>query len=389
MSYVGITDLSEDARKRFAQICERAEEEYARDVNSARRSGIGPTGMDLYHFWERLKIVEKGTKQACLRYFGSLFFFFFDELDSQQLPTDELRDEVNRALVVLRNEILQRKWPDPLPGHPRSEALKEQDFDYALIEWLEARKEWREYEAKILPELAALAAPHDSAAEPSSPLMYFLNWPLEHLSVQARRTLRSGLLQIHGAHLERTNDLVECSLRTYDLIAGEFDRARLLSEDFLQSSILEMVADASAGGGWSAEPMGRTQPTAIYSVRFGSQFYPLWRLENFLELLQGRISHWSGRLVLNPSVADGAGSGRGRRPQSEEHKRVASKVASLGGDWKESTNLSRLAEWMDTEEIPFDKRSRKDGNRNWVEKCDLEPEKFIKDIQYRLNRAKK
>jgi hypothetical protein len=197
------------------------------------------------------------------------------------------------------------------------------------------------------------------------------------------------LLEIHGARLDGTNDYVECCRRTYDLIAGKFDGAGLLSEEALQRSIPETVADASAGGGWSAKPIGRTEPTAIFNVRFGSQFYPPWRVEAFLESLKGRISHWSGRLELNPSSSIESGSGRGRRPQSEEHKRVASKVASLGNDWKNLENPARLAKWMDSEGIHIDKRSRDGGYDTWAEKCQFDPVNFVKAIEYRLSRARK
>lgn len=383
-------ELSDAAWKRFERRSELAERKYEREVDSARETDIGVVGIDPYDPWERRDIVDNATKQACLRFWGSLFFFFLDELSSQQLSVDELRQQVNQALVVLRKEVMQTKWPNPrVPGRGCQER-KEQEFDCALIEWLEARKQWQRYEARIRPELAVPAVPCDSGQESSTPLMYFLAWPLDGLSADTRRALRSDLLQIHGSHLDGTIGYVECCRLTYDLIAGKFDPAGLLSEEVLQRSIPEMVADASDGGGWSAEPMGRTEPTAIFNVRLGSQFYPPWRVEALLESLEGRISHWSGRLLLNPSFSLDGGSRRGRRPQSEEHRRVASMVESLGGNWRsDPEKLLQLAERMDLEGVPLDKRSRMKGVESWLDKHEGDPVNFIKTIKYRLRRAKK
>jgi hypothetical protein len=112
------------------------------------------------------------------------------------------------------------------------------------------------------------------------------------------------LLEIHGGFLDRkVKDDVECWRLAYDLIAEEVDSDGLLSEDFLNERLPEMVADAGAGGGWSSERMGRPQPTGIFSVRCGSQFYPLWRRDQFLEALKGRITHWSGRLLVGRTTA--------------------------------------------------------------------------------------
>jgi hypothetical protein len=119
------------------------------------------------------KSSTKSTRRASLRYFGSLLLFWLDELTSQQGPVDELRQTVNKFVVLIRKDVVESKWP-PSPT-PDWQERKEQEFDGALIKWLEARKKWREYEARILPELAAPAVLRGSTGETSTPLMYFLN----------------------------------------------------------------------------------------------------------------------------------------------------------------------------------------------------------------------
>jgi hypothetical protein len=91
------------------------------------------------------------------------------------------------------------------------------------------------------------------------------------------------------------------------------------------------------------------------------------------------------------SDADPTGSvkKRGRPANASQHKSVAAKVEGIGADWKDPTNLKRLAEWMDAEKIPLDRRFLSDGIDSWAEKVDCEPEEFIKAIMYRLNAAKK
>jgi len=93
--------------------------------------------------------------------------------------------------------------------------------------------------------------------------------------------------------------------------------------------------------------------------------------------------------MLKPSLSSEPGSGPGRRPQSDAHKRVASKVASFENDWKSPEKLARLAKWMDSEGIPLDKRLRSRGVDSWVEKLEADPVNFIKAIDYRQRRAKK
>ena len=152
------------------------------------------------------------------------------------------------------------------------------------------------------------AAAEVSGQDPSTPLLFFPSWPLDSLTVASRRRIRAGLLEIHGAFLDdKINEHVECWRLTYDLIAEEFHRARKLSADLLNTRIPEVVADAAAGGGWPHEPLGRMRPTGIFSCRFGSQFYPLWRQTAFLEALKGRIAHWNGRPLVKrgtPAPAD-------------------------------------------------------------------------------------
>ena len=381
-------ELSDDGRRRFDRRSKRAEREFNRAVESARKTGAEALGTDFSNSSEYFEIVDESTRRASLKYFGSLLFFCLGELTAQSLPVEDLQQTVNKFVVLIRKQVIESMWPNPSIPTPNQRERKEQEFDRALIKWLEARRDWREYEAKILRELTAPEVSDDLTRE-ATPLMYFLNWPLEDLPAGARRAIRSGLLAIHATRLEGTIDYTECCRQAYDLVAGEFNRAGLLRDALLRQSIAEMIADASGGGGWSSEPMGRGEPTGIVNVRFGSQFYPPWWVETILKSLEGRKSHWNGHLMLNPSSSPEKGMGRGRRPQSDAHKWVASKVASLGNDWKNTENLARLAKWMDSEGIPLDKRLRSKGGDSWVDKHEDDLVNFVKAIEYRLQRAKK
>jgi len=380
-------ELSDDVRRRFDRRRKQAEREFNREVESVRLRKEEDVEAYLSNTLKSYEIATEVTRRASLKFFGSLLFFWLGELSAQQEPVDELRQAVNRFVVVIRKQVLESMWPNP-PGPTHQRKWEEQEFDRALIKWLAARRQWRDYEVKILRELTP-PAPADDLPGEADPLKYFLNWPLEGLSAKARRSISSDLLGIHAARLEGTRDCAECCRRAYDLIAEEFDRAGLLREVLLRESIPEMIADASGGGDWSLEPMGRAEPTGIFNVRFGSQFYPPWRVETILESLEGRRSYWNGRLMLKASLSSEPGSGPGRRPQSDAHKRVASKVASFENDWKSPEKLARLAKWMDSEGIPLDKRLRSRGVDSWVEKLEADPVNFIKAIDYRQRRAKK
>jgi hypothetical protein len=352
-------------------------------------STIGPFGIDFSNPWERAEIVGESTRRASLKYFGALLFFWLDELTSQKAPVDELVQTVNQFVIYFRKEVIEKKWPKPLFPSPNWQELTEKEFDQALIEWLGTQRRWLEHEARIVPQLVVPALPKDSGEAPT-PLKYFTMWQLQGLSANARRMLRSGLLQIHGSRLDGTSDCIECCRRAYDLIAGEFNGAGLLGEELLRQSIAEMIADASAGGGWHSESMGSTLPTGIFNVLLGSHFYPPWQVEPFLESLEGRRSHWSGQLMLKPSPSSESGSARGRRPRSDAHRRLATMVESLGSDWEhDPTKLMQLAEWMDSESIPIDKRSRNDIVESWVDKHDTDLLNFVKIVKYRVTQAKK
>jgi hypothetical protein len=100
----------------------------------------------------------------------------------------------------------------PFYSNPQSAGAEGARIDRALIKWLEANRDWLEYEAKILRELTAPAVRNDLAGEPD-PLKYFLNWPLDGLLADARGALRSGLLVVHGARLGGTMDTSFPSIR--------------------------------------------------------------------------------------------------------------------------------------------------------------------------------
>jgi hypothetical protein len=376
--------------RRFNQKTEEAERQFNRKIKAATPPR-DPFGIDPIGTWRYRETIERTTKEAALTFLREILFLVLNEYYSQEPHPDELRNQVNAALVYLRQQTFQFKWPKPMPTSPEWwEEQRERDFDRALISSLESREEWRNYEARILPQIAVPTTVCGSHPGAPNPLLYFPASTVEGLTRDATRRIGSGLLEIHGAFLDREfRESIECWHRAYDLVAGEFDNAGMLSEELLSGTITEIVADAAAGGAWFSEPLGQVRPTGIFNLRLGSQFYPLWRYQALVESLVGRIAHWRGRVLLHSSHLTPQEPRRGRRPLTEEHKSLASLVAALGPDWKCGANLQRLAEWMDSAPIRVEARSRKAGIETWVEKLVVSQANFIKAIEYRLRQAKK
>lgn len=294
-----IFGLPEDISKRFEKVIEDANREYARKIKTADRVGVNAFGYELQPPWEREEQRVTVKTQAALEYFGVLLLFVVEAFSLLETSDKELLSRVNPALAVIRKVTLDHRWPDPKLLRPDLEEREELRFDCTLIQWLENQEKWQKYEARVVPHIEVPTVDHGFDHENSDPLLYFPVWPLENLSAQGRNRIKVGLTEIHGAFLDdKVENEVECWRRAYDLIADEFNRARLLSEDLVNNRIPEMIADIVAGGGWSDEPMGRARPTAVFSVRLGSQFYPLWRRVSFLESLRGRIAHWSSRPLM-------------------------------------------------------------------------------------------
>jgi hypothetical protein len=306
--------LPEDISKRFEKAIQDADREYARKIEAADQVGIDAFGFRLQPPWEREEQRVKVKTQAALEYFGALLFFVVEAFSLLETSDKDLLSRMNPALAVIRKVTLDHRWPDPKLLRPDLEEREEQKFDCTLIQWLENQEKWKKYEARVVPHIEVPTVDHGSDDEDSDPLLYFPAWPLEQLALAAKKRIMAGLLGIHGRFLDgKAKDDVECWRLAFDLIAGEVDGAGLLSEDFLNERLPEMVADASASGGWSSEQMGRPKPTGIFSVRLGSQFYPLWRQVHFLEALKGRIAHWSGLLLVErrPTAHEGLPSEEG------------------------------------------------------------------------------
>jgi hypothetical protein len=287
---------------------------------------------------------------AALEYFEALLLFLVQEYCAAPISWEELRDRVDVALTVLRTMVLEAKWPRPLPFF---EAQSEREFDAGIISRLEGRPEWREYESRILPWIKTTSAERPAGVAEVTPLRYYQLWSLDGLSFRALKRLRAGLLQIHGDFLDdQTSADVDCWRRAYDLIAEEFAAAGLLSDQTVTEKVPEIAADASAGGGWFESGWTHVEPSGIFSKRIGSEFYPPWRRDAFLEALRGRVSYWRGRLLLDAAAVPGV-SMRGRKPKSDAHRQVAPLVAQLGPEWQ------RESEQPGTREAQGSKESRK------------------------------
>jgi len=296
--------LSDSFEDRFDREIDRAERAY-NDRMSGRRNISDP----LSYFANAYPDLEKEAKEqkaAALAYFGKLLFFFVREYSSE--PTKKLLLRVNSAAYEFRNEILETKWPKPFP-HPDWKETINKQFDEEIGQWLEKRREWREYEARVLPQISV---PTDYAGDPleSGPLHYFRHWRLAGISSRGLTRLKAELLKVHGAFVEKAiPEFTECWRRAYDAFATEFQTARLLSSEVIEFDIPQMVADASASAGWFDEGWSRVRPTALFSERMGGRFYLPWRADDFFDALTGRVSHWRGQLLLVSCEPDQGKSG--------------------------------------------------------------------------------
>jgi hypothetical protein len=316
-----IGGFSEKTQKRFDQEAARAVRKYNQRIAEVDRVNSG-FGIVQRHPGEILQARAQVEKEAALEYFEDLLFILLDECC--RLPNDELRHRMNEGLAAVRKFTLDHLWPES-SHNPIPREQKEQEFDQVLIARIEGLKQWRKFEGRLVPKIVVAADVVVLAEQASNPLWYFTCWQLESLSVIGRGRIKAGLLEIHGAFLDSKREALKCWRGSYDLIAEEFDRARLLSDDVVNNRIPEIVADVVAGGGWSQEPLGRVQPTAIFSCHFGSQFYPRWRRDAFLEALRGRIAHWSGRVATN----DHATPKDGTPPQQPSPDLIANRRAIL------------------------------------------------------------
>lgn len=296
-------DLPEDIEERLKQARQRAKDEFARKVEIAARAGRQSIGfgmdIDIRSSLERESALAPHQKQAALEYVGEIMFFLIKECSSAALSSEEQLRHVDVWLSLSRGDLLLGKWPVSLGEKLMGRPVDEQEVDRALISWLEHQDEWQKYEALILPTIGNSEVAHPFHHERPTPLLYVEHWGLEPLPVKVRQRINAGLLEIHGQVLDRKlKGEAESWRAAYDLVAECFSSARILSEQVLNAHIPGLVADASSAGGWAMKPFSRTEPTAIYSVRWGSLFYPLWRVASMQEALKGRISYWTGQQLL-------------------------------------------------------------------------------------------
>ena len=280
---------------------DRAGREYDEIVSAQPKNQLGAA---LYWTPGREATRIAVERRAALEYLGSVLLFFIAEYSLEPISGDELRDRVGVVMTGIRAAILENKWPRPQPIMPDWEIEVARELDGALIQWLESQPDWKQYEARTVPRIPVDDAenePHQTAA---GPLFYLRVWPIDGFSVSAKSRIQAGLLGIHGDLLDKIAGRVECWRRAYDLVAWEFGSAGLLSEETVNMQIPNLVADACAGGGWFEEGWGSLRPTGIFSERLGSRYYPRWRRLAFMEVLRGRIAHWSGRLLLGRTTAD-------------------------------------------------------------------------------------
>jgi DNA-binding transcriptional regulator YiaG len=142
-----------------------------------------------------------------------------------------------------------------------------------------------------------------------TPLHYFERWSLSELSAAARDSIQGRLLQIHGAFLN--NEVGEpthvlCWRKTFNVLAGEFFKAGLLTEQMLITTIPGMVADASASGRWLWGRHSCSCPTDDFSEQVGTEFWRPGFIQAFFRRhLEGTITTWRGRQLSHaPLLAE-------------------------------------------------------------------------------------
>lgn len=376
-------DLPEEIAQRFKQRRKQAEDEFARKVGLADRAGRHSIGfgldIDLRNPFGREAALAPHQKKAALEYVAEIILFLIDACSSAALSSEELQRQVSVWLSLLRDELIEHKWPVSINKKFMGRPLIEQEVDRALIRRLEEQDGWQKYEARILPELATSEVAHPSRHEPPTPLFYMGNWGLEPLPPRAIQKIKAGLLEIHGQVLDRQLSGDAATWRAaYDLIAEGFWSARILSEQVLNAHIPGLVADASAAGGWAIEPFSRTEPTAIYSIRCGSLFYPLWRVLSLLQGLQGRISYWRGRQLLGDAEGAGVQNSTAVKPEAaaaalKRHRRA---IVDRFKKRHELESLEFVARRLGVSETALQGMIRGDARRYSREKLELVLGKF-------------
>jgi hypothetical protein len=112
-------------------------------------------------------------------------------------------------------------------------------------------------------------------------------------------------MELHGAFLDEVIAAPEdCWRRAYDSIARQFQAAKLLSDEIVDVVVPAIVADASASAGWFDERWSQVRPSALFNERMGGRFYLPWRVFDFFEALEGRMTHWRGQLLLRSGQED-------------------------------------------------------------------------------------
>jgi hypothetical protein len=280
-------------------------------------------------------------------------------------PTEEGRmiDEIVRAAFRLgascQSEALAL-WLNRLCGEDLGfefvtvPSARYQEITRTLSEQELSALDWRDFVQSIVLEVGRVNSQHvdvsvirDAKHEAESKLRYFtrlleLAAPLEKPAVEATITRQRALLNLWTAELEAREEAVRIQ----------------------------------TGRPEAQEPVdSHNTPKARH-------------IDDQKGMVVSQIPVTAEASPSDTQPSDRARSRRGRPSKLEKHMQVADMVAQLGVDWKDGVNLKRLAEWMDSSEIPVDSRFHKKRVYTWIDKLDIDQVNFIKAIEHRLKLAK-
>jgi hypothetical protein len=294
----------------FASVA-RAEEEAQKEFDR-KTTDVACSPLSVAYGGHQMAIAAK-KRSAAPAYLGTLILAYLDAYRSMGLKWNVLRDAVAETLAELRTLTIGKKWPTPSTFHPDSEEEREIEFDRALLTWLGRNRTWCEYEAELAKSNQGGASPGGIKGGIRSALQYSSLWPLQRLEPAARLQIFAAVQKVHGAFLEhKFKEWNKYLQRAYDLVAGQFDRSSALSERAVKVDIVGIVADAATAGQWSELVSGQGIQTGIFTRRLGSCYYPIWRCARIELVLAGRISDWTGKLLLHPANSSKGMPRRGR-----------------------------------------------------------------------------
>jgi hypothetical protein len=133
----------------------------------------------------------------------------------------------------------------------------------------------------------------------SDPLRGFETWDLRGLSPGARLRIGAGLVHAHADIVASSGEdgsrVRQVSLqKAFDLFAGEYLAAGLLTESIMQESIPQNIYDAAVSGGWQT---GTLERNSGCTRQFGHYWVPDNVPEMLRALFEAQVWRWRAKLL--------------------------------------------------------------------------------------------